>query len=105
MAKVNWTDQALNDLIHIAEYIAQDSVKYSKITVDRIRSRARELREYPQLGRVVPEVDSPVLRELIMGNYRIIYFIHSRDSIDILSVHHSAKRLIIDDSEASFPDS
>jgi mRNA-degrading endonuclease RelE of RelBE toxin-antitoxin system len=36
------------------------------------------------------------IRELILGNYRIIYRIISEERIDILTVHHSAKLLRIE---------
>jgi plasmid stabilization system protein ParE len=37
MARLNWTDQAILDLVNIADSIAKDSVRYAKITVTRIR--------------------------------------------------------------------
>ena len=37
MARLNWTDQAILDLVNIADFIAKDSVRYAKITVTRIR--------------------------------------------------------------------
>ena len=33
MAQLNWTDQAADDLIGIANFIAKDSVKYARLTV------------------------------------------------------------------------
>jgi mRNA-degrading endonuclease RelE of RelBE toxin-antitoxin system len=42
---------------------------------------------------MVPEKNSDAIRELIEGNYRIIYQIRSEDRIEILTVHHSAKPL------------
>lgn len=47
MAQLNWTIQAKNDLISIAEFIAQNSTKYAKIQVQRIRERARQIPKYP----------------------------------------------------------
>lgn len=93
MARLNWTDQALSDLINIADFIAKDSVRYAKTTVTRIRIAARQLETYQLSGRKVPEANNENIRELILGNYRIIYNVISRDRIDILTVHHSAKRL------------
>ncbi len=39
MARLNWTEQSINDLINIAEFISKDSVKYSVIQIRRIRER------------------------------------------------------------------
>jgi len=93
MVKINWTPQSKNDLISIAEYIAQDSRKYARIQVQRIRERARQLATLPNSGRIVPELGNPKIREVILGNYRIIYFTATDERIDILTVHHSAKLL------------
>ncbi|MBX9657643.1 MAG: type II toxin-antitoxin system RelE/ParE family toxin [Nitrospiraceae bacterium] len=47
---------------------------------------------FPQSGRIVPEVNDPAVREVIHGNYRIVYrLIH--DQIHILTVHHTARLL------------
>ena len=96
MARLNWTDQSIEDLINITDFIAKDSVKYSVIQLKRIRERAKLLRKQPLLGRVVPETNSESIRELILGSYRIIYRIISEERIDVLTVHHSAKLLRID---------
>ena len=93
MARLNWTDLSIDDLIHIADFISKDSVKYADVQIKRIRERARLLKTQPLLGRIVPEMDDETIRELILGNYRIIYRIISEDRIDILTVHHSAKQL------------
>jgi toxin ParE1/3/4 len=93
MVKINWTPQSKKDLVSIAEFIAQDSVKYAKIQIKRIRERVRQLSKFPNLGRIVPELENPRIRELVLGNYRIIYLIVADGRIDILSIHHSSKLL------------
>lgn len=93
MAKINWTIQAKDDLISIAEYIKQDSIKYARIQVKRIRERVKQLNQNPLSGRIVPEFEDSTLRELILGNYRIIYKVITPDRIDILTIRHSARRL------------
>ena len=47
----------------------------------------------PKLGRIVPEKNDDTIRELIEGNYRIIYEVKRDDSVEILVVHHSSKPL------------
>jgi plasmid stabilization system protein ParE len=84
-------------LINIADFIAKDSVRYAKITVTRIRIAAKQLKKFPLSGRIVPETEADNIRELILGNYRIIYSIVSSSRVDILTVHHSAKRLDTDE--------
>lgn len=96
MARLNWTELSINDLNNIAEFISKDSVKYAVIQIKRIRERARLIKTQPFAGRIVPETNNDSIRELILGNYRIIYKIISEERIDILTVHHSAKLLRIE---------
>ena len=93
MVRINWTIQAVNDLKNIKEYISKDSVRYARLQLSRIRVKAEILKYHPESGRIVPEIDKIEVRELIEGNYRIIYRRYDSENIDILTVHHSAKVL------------
>jgi len=93
MVQINWTLQSKDDLKSIAEYIAKDSKTYARLQIQRIRQRAKILNSQIYSGKIVPEMDKQNIRELIEGNYRIIYFIVNEERIDILTVHHSAKDL------------
>jgi addiction module RelE/StbE family toxin len=94
MVEVRWTDQALSDIENIAEFISKDSFKYAEIQVQRFFSKVDVLISHPHSGRIVPETNNKLIRELIQGNYRIIYKIISVNQIDILTVHNSRKLLI-----------
>jgi toxin ParE1/3/4 len=93
MAAINWTDQALKDIDNIAEFISKDSLKYAKIQTKIFFERVESLFTQPELGRVVPELQKKKIRELIVGNYRIVYRIISLKRIDILTIHHSRRLL------------
>jgi addiction module RelE/StbE family toxin len=94
MVKIIWTQRSLTDLKSIAGYISQDSTKYASLTVERILDATKYLEHNPRIGRMVPEVGrKDQLREIILGNYRIIYTISDPQTIHILTVHHSSKRL------------
>ncbi|TAM99158.1 MAG: type II toxin-antitoxin system RelE/ParE family toxin [Chitinophagaceae bacterium] len=94
MVEINWTDQALEDIESIAMYISRDSKKYAALQIDRFFEKADILEFHPRIGRMVPEMNMPSVRELIEGNYRIIYRILSSKRIDILTVHNFAQKLI-----------
>ena len=94
MVEIRWTDFAIENLIHIGDYIEQDSVKYAEIVVNKIFDTTEILEQYPFAGRMVPEFSKKHIRELICGNYRIIYAIVSEDAVDILTIHHSARLLL-----------
>jgi toxin ParE1/3/4 len=92
MAEVVWTRRALRDLNEIGEFIARDSPRTAELYVERLFAKPNILQTMPKAGRIVPEKNDRALRELIMGNYRIVYRLKSR-LIEILTVHHSARPL------------
>ncbi len=92
MVKIVWTTLALDDLKQIHDYISLDSKFYADRFVSKIISRVDQLEVFPNSGRVVPDVNQEHLRELIEGNYRIVYKINT-DHIGIVRIHHSARLL------------
>jgi toxin ParE1/3/4 len=93
MVKLIWTDQAIDDLDNVGEYIAENSERYAKLTIQKIFERTDVLKSFPRAGRIVPEKNEENVRELVEGNYRIIYEIISENLIYILTVYHSARDL------------
>lgn len=71
MVEVRWTLQAAEDLESIADFISQDSPHYARLFVIDVLEAVERLSNFPKSGRVVPEVDDPIIREIILGNYRI----------------------------------
>lgn len=92
MEKIIWTKLALQDIIDIEEYIAKNSELYAKQTIETFFRRVQLLIDFPSAGRIVPEINKTKIRELIEGNYRIVYTTKNKQLI-ILRVHH-ASRLI-----------
>jgi addiction module RelE/StbE family toxin len=93
MVEVNWTDQAIDDISNIAKFIAKDSEKYAAIQTESFFERAQILEKIPFVGRIVPESNNKLIRELILGNYRLIYFIVDKNRIDIITIHHGSMLL------------
>lgn len=94
MVQINWTPNSLLDLKGIADYIKKDSQRYARITVERIKNSTEVLLNLPNSGGIVPEFNRSDLRQLIEGNYRIIYKIVDNNRVDILTIHHSSRDLI-----------
>lgn len=90
--KVRWTDKARRHLRAIHDYIATDSPKYATRTVDRITRKGERLKRFPLLGHVVPEYEVESVRQVLEGNYRIIYRVRP-DSVQILAVIHAARQM------------
>jgi len=93
MVQIRWTRQSIKDLLYIFEYISIDSKKYAKRQIVRIKARSQILKTNPRVGKLVLELTENDFRELIEGNYRIIYKVLNDKHVDILTVHHSARDL------------
>jgi len=59
---------------------------------ENIQERTNNLKRFPKLGRVVPEIGRSEIREILEGEYRIIYRIESK-VISILTIYHSKQLL------------
>ena len=57
-----------------------------------ILKAAERLEAFPKSGRMVPEASDPVIREIVLGNYRIVYRI-KHELVQILTVYHGARLL------------
>ena len=95
MVQINWTFQAKKDLQNIFAFISKDSKIYAKHQIKKIISATQMIKKHPEIGRIVPELKRHEIREIIEGNYRIIYKIVSKNQIDILTVHHSSRNFLI----------
>jgi toxin ParE1/3/4 len=93
MVKIVWTEISIKDLKEIFDYIAEDSIRYATITVNKIYHRAQDIIDNPLSGKIVPEINEKKIRELIEGNYRIIYIIKTESQADVLRIYHSARLL------------
>jgi addiction module RelE/StbE family toxin len=87
---VEWTDPAKQDLKSIHDYIATDSKLYAKKVSFEIVEKTEKLNLFPEIGRIVPEIGDPKIRELIIYSYRIIYEIYP-DKIAILALVHGKR--------------
>ena len=92
MVKLNWREDADNNLIQIYNYIYEDSVYYAVKTVNEITKTTKSLEMFPYMGRKVPEYDLTQIRELIYKSYRIIYEVQT-NKIIIHGIWHSAMLL------------
>ncbi len=86
--KLQWTETAKNDLIAIRRYIAVDNAIAAKKWIERLKTKARNIVHSPLVGRKVPELSCKDIREVIEGNYRIVYHVQSK-GVSILIVFES----------------
>lgn len=90
--------QALKDLRALSDYIALDSPRYAALWVDRLVDASARLAVLPNAGRVVPELHRQDIRELLVGDYRIIYRLKPGVT-EVLTVSHGSRRLRLDIDE------
>ncbi len=90
--KILWSPLAVERASEISEYISQDNPTAAAKWVETIFKKVEQLKLSPQSGRVVPEVNDTEIRELIYGNYRIIYRVES-NRISILTIRHGKQLL------------
>lgn len=96
MVTIDWSNQIFDDIDTIAEYMSQYSRPLAEAFIEKIFEKAELLKSFPEMGRMVPEIGSPKVRELIYKQYRIVYQLVSKDKIRMLTVHHSAQPLSLD---------
>jgi toxin ParE1/3/4 len=87
-----WTSQAQDDLREIREFIARDAPITAVAFVRRLRKSIDRLRMFPESGQMVSEIGDRSIREILFGQYRIIYRVASH-RVDILTVFHGAQLL------------
>ncbi len=90
--RVVWTDQAFERLAEIEIYISRDNPQAAEQYIERLIARTEVLAEHPKLGRLVPEVPGGYLRELVEGNYRIVYRIRD-EIVEVLTVFEGHQML------------
>lgn len=95
--KIVWSPLALESVEEIADYIAADDPIAAERWVTGIFDAAERLADFPESGRVVPEVGVRRIREVIFGSYRVIYSLGNQ--VEILTVRRGSQQLFPSDFE------
>ena len=70
--RVDWTDLALDRADEIAQHIAADDREAAVRGMVGLFDAADRLSDFPESGRVVPELERRDVRELVYGAYRVV---------------------------------
>ena len=90
--RLRWTEQAVDQLGAIAEFVGRSAPVYAEQLVDRIVHRLEQVRVFPESGTVVSEFAATDVRQILEWPYRILY--RSRhDVIEVLAVIHGRRDL------------
>lgn len=90
--KILWSPLAIERASEIAGYIARGNPDAAERWVNEVFGKAEVLKAFPESGRIVPETADKTIRELIYGNYRIIYRLQEKQ-ISILTIRHGKQIL------------
>ena len=94
--KLYWSPLAIDRVAEIAQYIAQDNPPAARRWVESTFQVVGRLEQFPERGRVIPEIMQDDFREILHGNYRIIYRVE-REQVSILTVRHGKQILPVDE--------
>ena len=91
MVKITWSNLALESIQAASEFHRPYSAGFADTFIERVFEKVFLLEGHPLMGRIVPELNRPDLRELLYKQYRIMYQVLSPTDLAILVVHHGAK--------------
>jgi toxin ParE1/3/4 len=92
---VIWSPYATERVIVIARRIAENNPAAAERWLNGAFDKTKALADFPSMGRIVPEFSDPDTREIIYGDYRIIYR-YDQEKAEILTVRHG-KQLLSED--------
>ena len=69
---VIWSEESLEDIDSLAEFISRDSIHHAQRVVDEIINVVEVLQTQPEMGRIVSELNLTHIREHFIYSYRII---------------------------------
>ncbi len=94
--KIIWSPLAIERMSEIGQYIAQDNPTAAEKWIQTIFEKVGQLEFMPEGGRVVPEIGRKDFRELLYGNYRIIYKVGD-EQVSVLTVRHGRQLLPVEE--------
>jgi toxin ParE1/3/4 len=93
MVQIKITSKAKKDIKGIYEYIVHDSYQNAEMVAEAIIRKIETLRRQSDSGKIVKEFNDPIIRELKLFKYRIIYRIKTASLVEIITIQHSSRLL------------
>ncbi|TWT77333.1 Plasmid stabilization system protein [Posidoniimonas polymericola] len=90
MAELIWTEESLECLRQIVDYLAEQSQEAAASVTEGIYWKAQVLERYPEIGWRHEETPDRNLRSLVYGHYRIVYELIEVDEVRVLAVIHTS---------------
>jgi toxin ParE1/3/4 len=89
--RVVWLPLAVRRVTQIAQRIARDRPRAATKWIDAVFAATTPLAQFPESGRVVREVGRQEIREVLHGEYRIVYKVEAQ-RVAVLTVRHGRRR-------------
>ncbi len=93
MVQIKITSKAKKDIKGIYEYILNDSYQNAEMVAEAIIRKIETLRRQSDSGKIVKEFNNPIIRELKLFKYRIIYRIKTASLVEVITIQHSSRLL------------
>ena len=90
MRAIHWTDEALDQVLRIKEYLAVTSPESAERVVQNIINKAEQLIQFPKSGPVYAKAGLPQVRELLVRPHKLIYEL-TTTQIRIMAVLHQSQ--------------
>lgn len=86
---IRWSPRAKARLLGCMRYIADESQDWPTVINwrDSVYAAVEHLPEFPESGSIVRELNRSDIRQVIVGDYRVIYRVKRRTP-EVLSVRH-----------------
>jgi plasmid stabilization system protein ParE len=90
--QVTLSPAARRDLRDIVRYISFDSPDRAIAFGQFLVSNTKRLADFPQLGRIVPEFENSLIREIIVRSYRVVHRVDIKNErIEVIRFWHAAR--------------
>ena len=94
MVEIKWSPIATDDYESIIRYYKKTAPKFAQNFAKKIIYIIENLNQFPNMGRVVPELENKEIREIIFRNFRIIYRLQE-NCLEIARIIHGSSILRI----------
>ncbi|MEO6567736.1 MAG: type II toxin-antitoxin system RelE/ParE family toxin [Opitutaceae bacterium] len=86
------TEQSWEDLREIVTFLARDDRQAARRFGYRLIDEILSIGNFPEMGRTVPELGDPAVREIVHGPYRIVYeLMHDPNAVFVIRFWHAAR--------------
>jgi toxin ParE1/3/4 len=88
--KFEWRQQAIDELVEIVEYIAEDNPDAAQELKDEIEEKAAKLPDHPKLYKPSQRVAG--MREMVVRSNYIVLYRETKTLVEVVNVLHARRQ-------------